>query len=104
MIVLLVAVVVALVVLRAGLRRAPLLTLFCVGLLGFALHTGTLTLPASVTTPAAHLAADVRAWQQRQASTLSCAAAEATALRSVDEASLERAGQLCDPDGRPSAR
>ena len=99
MVVLLIVVLLALLLVRAGLRRAPLITLFCIGLLGFAVHSGALALPAAVTMPVAHIAADVRAWQHRQSDALSCAAAEASALRNEDQASLDRTGRLCGSPG-----
>ncbi len=104
MVVLLIVVLLAFVLVRAGLCRAPLMTLLCIGLLGFTVHSGALALPAAVTTPVAHLAGDVRAWQHRQSDALSCAAAEAGALRNEDQASLERAGRLCGSPGAPSGR
>ena len=99
MVVLLIFVLLTVMLVRAGLRRAPLVTLLCIGLLGFTVNSGALALPAAVTTPMAHIAGDVRAWQHRQSDALSCAAAEANALRNEDQASLERAGRLCGSPG-----
>jgi len=95
-------VLVVLVILRAGLRRIPLLTLLCVGLLGFALHTGALSLPAAIRTPVAHLSSAVRAWQKRQIAALSCEVAQSSAIQAGDDASLDAALQRCD-SGRSSA-
>jgi hypothetical protein len=99
MIALLSFVLVALIVLRAGLRRAPLLTLVCLGIVGFGLHSGVIALPSAVTRPVAHLSSDVRTWQRTQAARLACEADEASALRSEDPAALDRVWQSCGSGG-----
>lgn len=95
MIDLLISVLAAFVILRACLRRAPLPTLMCLGLLGFGLHTGILVLPSSITTPVARLSSDVRAWQHKEAAALTCEAAQASAVRSEDPAAFDRASEAC---------
>jgi hypothetical protein len=95
MIVLFVSVLVVALVVGRCVRRAPLATLTCIGLIGFALHTGVVTLPAAIRTPAAQLSRDVRGWQQGKADALSCELAQASAARSMADAALERASQLC---------
>ena len=98
-IVLLISGLVALVILCACLHGAPLITLMCVGLLGFAVHAGVLTLPASIRTPVAHLSSAVHEWQKQQAAALGCEVAQISALRQGSEASLDSAVQLCDSSG-----
>ena len=81
--------------LLACLRRAPLITLLSVGLLGFGLHIGVLSLPVAIRTPLARADADVRAWQQRQSAALACDVARAHALMGEDESEIDRADRLC---------
>jgi Zn-dependent membrane protease YugP len=97
--VLLITVVVVVVLLRTGLHRAPMLTLLCIGLFGLAVHTGILTLPAAITTPVHHISSSVRSWQQSESDALVCEAAQASALRAMDNASLERAQNACTTTG-----
>jgi hypothetical protein len=99
MIVLLVAALIAMLIVGRCLLRAPLATLACIGLIGFALHAGVVTLPAAIRTPAAQLSRDVHAWQQRQADTLSCELAQASAARTLADAALDRASRLCSATG-----
>jgi predicted MFS family arabinose efflux permease len=77
------------------LRRAPLITLLCVGLLGFGVHAGVLNLPAAITTPLARANADVHAWQQRQSAALACEVAQTHALMGEDEREMDRATRVC---------
>ena len=90
-----IAAVLALGALGAGLRRAPLITLLCVGLLGFGLHTGALALPAAITTPVAHADAALHAWQQRQSAALACEIEWTNVLLREDARELDRAEQFC---------
>jgi hypothetical protein len=95
MIVLLLSVLAAVLIAGRCLLRAPLATLMCLGLVGFALHAGVVTLPAAIRTPAAQLSRDVRDWQQQQADTLSCELAQASAARTMADAALARVSRLC---------
>jgi hypothetical protein len=81
--------------LGVGLRRAPLITLLCIGLIGFGLHTGALALPAAVTTPVAHANATLHAWQQRQSAALACQIEWTNVLMKEDERQLDHAEQFC---------
>jgi hypothetical protein len=101
MAVLLITVVVVVVILRVGLHRAPMATLACIGLFGFALHTGILTLPAAITTPVHGISSSIRSWQHNQSAALACEMAQASALRGADEASLERAQHICNDSTGP---
>jgi hypothetical protein len=90
------SVLIGLIIVRAALRRAPLLALVCIGLIGFALHTRVVTVPAAIRTPVVHLTGALHEWQQRQAAALSCDIAQARAIRRSDEASLDTMQRLCD--------
>jgi hypothetical protein len=101
MTILVIAALLASAALLACLRRAPLITLLCVGLLGFSFHTGALSLPAAITTRLARANADVHAWQQQQSAALACEMAQTHALMGEDEREMDRANRLCTPGAWP---
>jgi hypothetical protein len=92
---LVIAVLLVSAALLVGLRRAPVMTLLSLGLLGLGLHTGVVSMPAAITTPFARADADVHAWQQRQSAALACHVAQAHALIGGDEREMDRADRLC---------
>jgi hypothetical protein len=102
MTILVIATLLALATLLACLRRGPLITLLSVGVLGFGVHTGVLSLPAAITTPLARANADVHAWQQRQSAALACEVTQTRALLGGDERDMNRANWLCAPGTQPS--
>ena len=95
MTILVVAALLASAALLAGLRGAPLITLLSVGVLGFGVHIGVLSLPAVITTPLARADADVHAWEQRQSAALACDVAQTRALMGEDEREMDGANRLC---------
>jgi hypothetical protein len=90
-----VAALLGLAALGVCVRRAPLITLLCVGLLGFGLHTGALALPAAITTPYARADAALHLWQQRQSAALACQIEWTNVLLKEDQRQLDRAEQFC---------
>jgi hypothetical protein len=76
-------------------RRVPLATLLCIGLVGLAEHAGVVSLPAAVSAPLASVRTDVRTWQTRQVSALTCQVAQTRALSGDSQQELDRAAQLC---------
>jgi hypothetical protein len=83
------------VVVLAGLRRAPLLTLTAVALVGAALAHHVFRAPAALADPAARAHAAVRSWQRDQTSRWVCQLRAAKALNSGDQAELEAALTAC---------
>jgi hypothetical protein len=65
MTILVIAALLASAALLACLRRGTLITLLSVGVLGFGVHTGVLSLPAAVTAPLARASGLVHAWPAR---------------------------------------
>jgi hypothetical protein len=94
--VLIISVLVVFVVLIAAIRRAPVATMAAVAVIGLALHTGLVTLPAPIRAPVAHLGREIHSWQQRKTRALICLVAETSAARTGDEAAIDRATRLCD--------
>src|SRR5450755_3465299 len=88
--ILVIAALLASAALLACLRRAPLITLLSVGVLGLGVHAGVLNLPAAITTPLERANADVRAWQRQQTAALACDVARTHALMGEDERELDR--------------
>jgi hypothetical protein len=78
-----------------GLRRAPLLTLSAVALVGAGLAHGVLRAPPALADRATRAHAAVSAWQGRQTARWVCELRGTQALRSGDEAQLEAAIAAC---------
>jgi hypothetical protein len=83
------------VVVLAGLRRAPLLTLTAVAVVGAALAHHVLRAPSALADPATRAQAAVSAWQGRQTSRWVCQLRAAKALNTGDRAELEAALTAC---------
>jgi hypothetical protein len=84
------------IVLLAGLRRVPLLTLGAVALTGAALAHGVLRAPSALARPVARAHVAVSAWQRRQTARWVCELRGTQALRTGDEAQLEAAVAACE--------
>jgi hypothetical protein len=91
---LIIASLVTLGALCACLRRAPLLTVLCVGLLGWAVQTQALRLPHVITGPITHAQTALQGWQQRQSAALGCEITLTNALIAPGESQIGRAGGL----------
>jgi hypothetical protein len=83
------------VALIAGLRRAPLLTLGVVALVGAALAHGVLHAPAALADRATRAHTAVTAWQRDQTARWVCELRATQALRSGDEKQLAAATAAC---------
>jgi hypothetical protein len=79
----------------AGLRRAPLLTLTAVALVGAAVAHGVVRAPSALADRAAHAHTAVSAWQGRQISRWVCQLRATQALKSGDETQLQAAVAAC---------
>jgi hypothetical protein len=80
----------------AGLRRAPLLTLSAVALVGSGLAHHVLRPPSALADPAARAHAAVTAWQRAQIARWVCELRATQALQRGDEAKLVAAADACD--------
>jgi len=85
----------AFLALRLALRRAPLPTLVVLGLIGLGLHTGALALPPAVTAPVTRADAQLKAWQRRQATRMSCEIVQTNELLGAGDHRSTGAGSAC---------
>jgi hypothetical protein len=76
----------------AGLRRAPLTTMLSVGLLGCAFQAGVLRLPPVITGPVTHADTALHGWQQRQSAALGCDIVRTNELIGPGEHQIGRSG------------
>ena len=95
MIILLLTTFAAIAVVVFCLRRRALVTLFVVGLLGFAHHLGMIRLPRVISAPVANVRAAVREWQDNASSALICEAANANPAAFEDRQTIKPAEQTC---------
>jgi hypothetical protein len=92
--ILIIASLVVLGALYAGLRRAPLMTVLTVGLIGCAFQFHALRLPSVITAPITRADAALQSWQQRQSVGLGCEISRSNELIGPGQSQLGRSRDL----------